>query len=484
MVVRGDFPGGHVRVRLVEVRCRHVGRGRRVDLLHDSGRQHERLEGGSGLPARLGDEVELVLPARGHGRHCPEGAVRRVDRYDGRCRIAGLVERLAYRDLRGALEPRVDGRVDTQAARADGVRAVVPDQLVPDVAKEVRLADAVVELTRPQPEARALDGPAVLGAGDIAVAEHRLEHDVPSREGRSRIGERVICGRRLRKPGQERSVAEVEISRGLREVRLGRGFDPVRAVAEVDDVQPRAKDSLLRPVAVELNGEARLPHFAGDGAFAGDIEVADELLRQRGTALDDLSRGEVTPQRPRDAFVVHAAVPVETPVFYGDRRAPHPGADVDERDGLAVSLGGNRPERRPVGGVNERVLADADGAEDVEVAVRADEVDGGDSPRGDSPRPDHDQHAERHDHAPRAPLCASPHAPTVDRSRDVVGTRLSGRRRHCTSEFVRKDCSPCATTIRGCSEASAPYSSWPAASSPSDVASAASPSGPQRSSFP
>ena len=457
MVVRRDLPGGHVRVRLVEVRRRDVGRGRRVDLLHDRGREHERLEGRSGLTPGLGDEVELVLPTRSHRRHRAEGAVRGVDRDDCRCRVSRLVERLPYRDLRSALEARIDRRVDAQAARADGVRAVVPDQLVPHVPEEVRLADPVVELTRPQPQVRALDGPAVLSAGDVAVVEHRLEHDVPPCEGRSRIGERVVGRRRLWEPGQKRGFAEVEISRRFREVRLGGGFDPVGAVAEVDDVQPRAKNPLLRPVAVELDGEARLPELAGDGALAGDVEVADELLRQRGATLDDLSLREVTPQRSRYALVVDAAVPVEAPVLDGDRRTPHPGADIDQRHRLAVSLGGDRPERRPVGGIDERVLPDSDGTQDIEVAVRADEVDCGHGSGGNRSRPDDEQHAERHGHAPRPPLCLSPHTPPVDRSRDLVGTWLSGRRRHCTSEFVSMNGRPARLEFRACPEACAPH---------------------------
>ena len=109
---------------------------------------------------------------------------------------------------------------------------------------------------------------------------------------------------------------------------------------------------------------------------AADVEVADELLRDRRAALDDLARAHVLPERARDALDVDAAVLVEAPVLDRDRRLRHPRADLAERHRLAVPLGRDRAEQRVVGGVDERVLADRDRPQRVQVAGGA---EGGDA---------------------------------------------------------------------------------------------------------
>src|SRR5207247_1429737 len=83
---------------------------------------------------------------------------------------------------------------------------------------------------------------------------------------------------------------------------------------------------------------ARLLHLAPEGALVADVELADELLRDRRAALDDLARADVLPRGAGDALVVDAAVLVEAPVLDRDRRARHPGRDLRERHGLALAL--------------------------------------------------------------------------------------------------------------------------------------------------
>ena len=68
----------------------------------------------------------------------------------------------------GVLEARIDRRVDLEAARAHAGHAVLGDQLVADIAEEVRLADRLVELAGLQAE-RALRRPVVLLPVDVSL---------------------------------------------------------------------------------------------------------------------------------------------------------------------------------------------------------------------------------------------------------------------------------------------------------------------------
>src|SRR5262249_37780634 len=151
------------------------------------------------------------------------------------------------------------------------------------------------------------------------------------------------------------------------EVRLRRRLDAVGVVPVVDGVQILVEDVVLRVPAAELDGEAGLFELALERTFPPDVEVPDELLRDRRAALDDLPRADVLPEGPRDAFVVDAAVLVEAPVLDGDRRLRQPRAYAAERYGLAVLLRRDRAEQRPVGRVDEGVLADRDGPQAREI---------------------------------------------------------------------------------------------------------------------
>src|SRR6187200_758282 len=100
-----------------------------------------------------------------------------------------------------------------------------------------------------------------------------------------------------------------------------------------------------------------------------DVEVADELLRDRRAALHRLAGLHVLHRGARDPDEVDAAVLVVAAVLDRDRGAAHPRADLVERDGLAVALGGDRAESRAVGRVDERVRVLEDGLEPAEVAA-------------------------------------------------------------------------------------------------------------------
>src|SRR5436190_8509750 len=194
-----------------------------------------------------------------------------------------------------------------------------------------------------------------LPARDRTVLQHRAQDLVAAVERVERPVDRVEDGRRLRQTGEQRRLVECERARSAREVGLRGRLDSVRVVAVVDGVHIRAEDPVLRSVAGELDRQARLLDLALERPLPGDVEVADELLRDRRAALDDSAGAQVLRRGAEDALVVHAAVLVEAAVLDRDGRLGHPAARPGERDRLAVLLGGYRAEESAVVRVDERV---------------------------------------------------------------------------------------------------------------------------------
>ena len=126
---------------------------------------------------------------------------------------------------------------------------------------------------------------------------------------------------------------------------------------------------VLRPAVAQLDREAGLLDLAPERPLAAGVEVAHELLRNRGSTLDYLARAEVAPERTRDPDVVDAAMLVEAAVLDRNRPPWKPLAHARERYRLAVSIGGDRPEQRAVGRVDEGVLANLDRLQRVQVAA-------------------------------------------------------------------------------------------------------------------
>src|SRR5215212_335096 len=382
------------RIGTVEERRRGVVGRVRVGSLLDRFGKHEGLEGRARLPARLRGEVELErLLARDDGVHGANRARARVDRDDRGGGVALVVEGVGDRLASELLEAAVDRRVDAQPAGANGVRAVLAQELLPDVAEEVRLVDPLVQLTLPEPQIGP-DRRPVLRACDVAVRDHRPEHGVAPGERALGLVERVEDRRRLREACEQCRLREREVAGPAREVGLRGGLDAVRVVAEVDLVQVLLEDLVLRPAAVQLDRQAGLGDLSLERDLLADVEVPDELLGDRGAALHDLPRADVGPGGAQDAGDVDSAVVVEAPILDREDRLTHVRAHRLERDGCPVLLGGDRPEERVVGGVDERVLPDRDRAEVVEVAALVDL--GCAAEACDSAREAH-QHDERHE---------------------------------------------------------------------------------------
>ena len=209
-----DRPGraarGLQRLRRAAVVVGRVG----IDALLDRRRQVVDLERGPGLALGVGGEVELAgqRVALGRGQR-DDLTVRRVDRGQRRRRSAARVADRAGVDgaLRGRLEPRLDRRIDLEAAVLDGVQPVAVLELLLDEVEDVGLADPAVLV--PRVEVQTLVGCVlVLAGGDVALLLHRLQHLVAPGQRRPRVEERVVLGRRLRQARDHRRLGQGQIA--------------------------------------------------------------------------------------------------------------------------------------------------------------------------------------------------------------------------------------------------------------------------------
>jgi hypothetical protein len=219
-------------------------------------------------------------------------------------------------------------------------------------------------------------GAPVLRGGDHPLVEHRREHLVASRDRPRRVDDRVVDGRGLREPGEQGSLSQGQPPGRLREVGPCGCFRAVGEVPVEDRVEVAREDLLLRPLAVELHRETGLGQLALHRPLVRDVQVADELLRDRRAALHHAPGLHVPPERSRDAFGVEAAVVEESAILDRDRRLREPGRDAIERHDLPIPLGGDDTEQGAVGRVDERVLADPRRAERGQVAPRPEGDDG------------------------------------------------------------------------------------------------------------
>src|SRR5205085_11977346 len=108
-----------------------------------------------------------------------------------------------------------------------------------------------------------------------------------------------------------------------------------------------------------LDRQTRFLDLALERPLTRDVEVADELLRDRRATLDDPARAEVLDRGADDPLVVDSAVLVEAPVLDRHGGLRHPGTHPRELDRLAVLVSRDCPQQRAVGGVDEGVCRPA-----------------------------------------------------------------------------------------------------------------------------
>ena len=162
----------------------------------------------------------------------------------------------------------------------------------------------------------------------------------------------------------------------------------------------REAPELRQPLALELDGEARLLRLALPRDLVADVEVPDELLGQRGAALDDLAALDVLHGGAQNPLVVDAAVRVEAPVLDRHGRLREEGRHLVEGDRLAVLLRRDGAEHGAVRRVDEGVLPDGHGPERRERAAVLERLDARERGRDEDRRAAQEEREEEDEDEP------------------------------------------------------------------------------------
>ncbi len=157
-----------------------------------------------------------------------------------------------------------------------------------------------------------------LGRGDVPRPDHRREDEGSQLVGGFRVGDDVAARWRPDQPGQVGGLLQVEGADVLAVPGAGRGLDAVGAAPEVDGVDVALEDLPLVELALELDGDDRLPELAPQGGVGADVDVLDVLLGDRRPALGGALGPDVGPGGPGDADGIDAAVLEELAVLGGD----------------------------------------------------------------------------------------------------------------------------------------------------------------------
>ena len=157
----------------------------------------------------------------------------------------------------------------------------------------------------------------------------------------------------LRKSGQQRALRQVQFAGGHPEVSLRSSLDAGCVMAIVGGVEIQRQQLVFGVLALELPGQPRLPHFAGQRllvAFVfGQEQIARELLGECAGAGHDLSGTQIQPRRAHDRQGIDAGVAVEAGIFRRNGRLLAGARDIGQsRAGRACSPAGRWLHTGPV----------------------------------------------------------------------------------------------------------------------------------------
>ena len=295
-----------------------------------------------GLPGVV--EFFFAFFARGRGEGEDRARVR-VDRGEPGDRPAAAVTDPRFgaagdRDFGVFLQFGIDRRVGLEPAVTDRVDPVAFDQFLFDQVEEEgvvhgRVAVALVEAEPAGPRLQ------VTRPGDVALFVHRPQHLVAPLQRRLRVEERVVFRGRLRQPGDQRRLGQVQFRGRFVEVGLRRRFHPERGLPFVGPVRRRVQVGVEDPAAAvrfeELFRQVRFFDLPLQRVFrVADVEVADQLLGDRRGALDRLAaRQQVLPGGAGDPGGVERAVFPEVLVLDRDRGVLQHFRDLAAGDRLA-----------------------------------------------------------------------------------------------------------------------------------------------------
>ena len=155
-------------------------------------------------------------------------------------------------------------------------------------------------------------------ARDVAVLDHAVDDPVAPFDRPFAFLERMIIGRRLRQGGEIGGLRDGQLVHGLAVIVQGRGGDAVIAETEIDFVQIKFENLVLRIGALDPEREKRLPDLALERPLVGQEKILGDLLGDGRGALDALAALREHEQGAQDAFGIDAGMGVEILVLGGD----------------------------------------------------------------------------------------------------------------------------------------------------------------------
>ncbi len=120
---------------------------------------------------------------------------------------------------------------------------------------------------------------------DIAVLHHAIDHVVAPLESAIALAKRVQEGRRLRQRRQIGGIRDRELVHRLVEIKQRGGRHPIGPETEIDLVEIKLEDLLLRISALDLERQQRLLDLALERHLVGQQEILGDLLGDGRGAL-------------------------------------------------------------------------------------------------------------------------------------------------------------------------------------------------------
>src|SRR5438309_10434685 len=140
------------------------------------------------------------------------------------------------------------------------ISAVFILEILPDLFYEIR-REGIWIMCQIQIQ-RCVAGRICLRNRDLAILEHRVNHEsAPAQRMVGMVDGRIVK-RRFRQSGDQRGFRKSQLSRRFAEVILRRSFETVNSVAQVNLVRVKREYLLLSESALDLDGEQGLLNLA------------------------------------------------------------------------------------------------------------------------------------------------------------------------------------------------------------------------------
>ncbi len=192
--------------------------------------------------------------------------------------------------------------------------------------------------------------------GNEAVLDHAIDHVVAARDRFVAVAERIVVVRALGQRGEIGRLGDRQLVHRLVEIEQRRGGDAVGAQSEINLIEIKLEDPVLRIGPLDAQREQGFLDLAGDRQLVGQQEVLRHLLGDGRSALRPAAAAiilHVDHRGAADAGDVDAGVLVEVLVLGGDERVGDEFRHRLDRQ-IEASFVGVFRQQRAVGGVHPR----------------------------------------------------------------------------------------------------------------------------------